>query len=400
MATFVYTAKSADGKTIQGSLDATDQAAASEQLKKRRVIILQLKEKRRGLHLPTLRRKVNLFERMNFTKQLGVMVKAGLPLVESLDLQAQQTGNQYFKDVLFAVKESVRSGTSLADSLAKHREVFGDVYVAMVAAGEKGGQLEPVLTRLGVLLEKEHELIGKIKGAFYYPAFILAVLVAVVIFILIYAIPQLKKIFEEAQVALPVTTRILLAVSDFFAKYFWLIGLIAVVAVFALRPAGKIPFVKHLWDFVQLKMPVFGKLYQKIYLERFSRTLASLIASGIPILDVINTTTQVLTNSFYQSELRSVKSQVERGQPISEALRRQRHFPPIVSNLLAVGEKTGNLASVSEDLADYYAREIDQTTRNLTSLIEPFIMLIMGVGVALVVISVVLPIYRITEAVQ
>lgn len=402
MATFNYTAKQiASGKLTKGIVSAPDRAQALDALKRDGLVALTFKEKGGGFKKSlVIFHRVTLMDKMNFTKQLAVMVKAGLPLVDSLEIQASQMANAYFQKIITDIKESVRSGAGLSKSMEKYKKNFGDVYVAMVGAGEKSGQLDKVLERLGESLEKEYELVGKIKGAFYYPAFIMVVLIAVVIFILIFVIPQLKVIFEENNVALPFVTKALLALSAFFVNFWYLAAIAAVGSVVGLKYAMKLKPVRQGWDRAQLKLPIFGNFLQKIYLERFARTLASLVATGIPILEVLTTTTLVVTNSIYQKELLNMREMVERGQSVADSMRAQKHFPIMVANLLAIGERTGNLAPVSEDLANFYAREIDQTAKNMSSLIEPVIMVIMGLGVAFVVIAVIMPIYKLTGAVE
>lgn len=393
MVSFLYTAKDKTGKTTKGTIENNDRVLALAELKKQELLVISIKEKG-NLRGFSISHRISLFERMNFTKQLAVMVKAGLPIVESLELQASQTSNAYFKRVITNVKEAVRSGSTLNQAFKSHVPQFGEVYIAMVDAGEKGGQLDTVLDRIAEMLEKEYELKAKIKGAFYYPVFILVVLVLVTIFILMFVIPQLKTVFEDLGATLPFITQILLAISYLLTNYFPIVVIFIVVIIVAIRLAIRLPQVKRSLDVVKLKLPIFGKFTEKVYLERFARTLASLISAGIPILEVITTTTKVVDNSVYQRELDAMKAMVERGQPISEAMRLQRHFPPVVANLLAIGEKTGNLSEVAEDLAEFYSKEIDQTTKNLSSLLEPFIMLVMAGGIGLVVAAVVLPIYR------
>lgn len=395
MPSYRYLAKDNKGNIVKSELVTENSQSALEILKKQGLTVLELNlTKKITLRSPLRLKRVGLFEKMTFTKQLSVMVKAGLPIVESLEIQANQTTNSYFSEVLNNVIGAVKSGESLSKALSSHKKVFGEVYIAMIAAGEKSGQLDKVLERLGESLATEHELIGKIKGAFYYPIFILVVLIGISIFILIFVIPQLKSIFEENNARLPFLTSALIAISNFMVKFFWLIPIIVIILVLGIRLIFKLPQAQNLLDRVKLKLPIFGKFFQKVNLERFARTLSSLISAGVPILDAITTTEQVVNNIIYKEELRTIKTLIERGQPISQAMRQQPHFPPVVSNILSIGEKTGNIGPVADDLADFYSKEIDQTAKNLTSLLEPAIMLIMGVGIGLVVAAVVMPIYR------
>lgn len=400
MPTFTYKARNKEGVRVFGEIDSENPYSASKLLKEQGLFVIQVKEKEREekfkITLPFFG-KISLKDKAIFTKELAVMIKAGLPIVSAIKSLSEQTENKNFKGVLKRVAVDVEGGKLLSEALDKHPDVFPKLYVNTIKSGEKGGKLEEVLESLSEQLEKEYDLNVKIRGAMVYPAFILVAMVVILIIIFIYVLPQLTKLFSELGGLLPWQTKLLMKASEFILKFWWLVLVVLVFAVSALRFWLKTKVGVLFFDKLKLRLPIFGSLFRKIYMARFCRSSSVLIKAGLPLMEVLKTVADVVANVIYQKDLLGAAKQVEMGLPLSTSLKQSTHFPSMVSHLITVGEASGNLEKVLEDLADYYDKEVDAMTKAMSSLIEPILIVLIGIVVAFVIISVIKPIYSITE---
>lgn len=335
-------------------------------------------------------------------RQLSTMLSSGLPISESLRVLRDQSGSAYLKSVFDDTVKLIEEGHSLSNAISHHPKVFNRVFVAVVRSGESSGKLEAVLEQLATQLESDTNFIGKIKGAMLYPVFILLAMIAVVLLMGVKVIPQLKGIFLEAgsdlPLSLPLSTKMMISLSDFSVKYWWAVLLALVAAVIGGKfwlnsPAGKI-----FWDRLQLKIP--GGIIKSIYMARFTRTTGMLIEAGLPIIETIDIVADVMDNEVYSQSLQEISAQVKRGAPMSRPLANDQNFPPIVSQVVNVGEQTGELDKILKKLAEFYETDINSKIAGLSSLIEPVVMVVLGIGVAFIVFSILIPIYNISQAVQ
>lgn len=400
---FLYKAKTLDGQTVEGKLEALSQQGAVDFLINKGFVILSLKEDKGG-GIFSLKIKIGTGVREKdmvlFARQLSVMVGAGLPLVSALDVISKQTTNRSFKDVILNITDNVRGGARLSSALDKYKNIFSSFYINMIRAGETSGKLDEVLTYLADEQEKNYDLISKVKGAMTYPIFIL-VMVAVVAFgMMTFVVPKLTSILTEAGVALPLPTRILIATSNFSSKYWLIIISAIVVMVFIVRFLIKSTKTgRRVWDKLKLKLPVFGKLFQHIYLTRFSRSLATLLIGGVPLTSSLRIVSDVLGNIVYKDLIDKTVKAVEGGRSISSVFATSPDVPPMLSQIMSIGEQTGQLDSILARMANFYAREVENLLSKLTVLLEPIIIILLGIVVATMVASIILPMYNIGAAI-
>lgn len=326
------------------------------------------------------------------------MLSSGLPISESLRVLRDQSGSAYLKSAFNDIVKLIEEGYSLSSAISHHPKIFNRVFVAIVRSGESSGKLEDVLEQLATQLESDTNFIGKVKGAMLYPAFILLAMVVVVLLMGVKVIPQLKGIFLESGSDLPWTTRMMIGISDFLVKYWWAALLALIAAGIGLKmwlgsPAGKI-----FWDRLQLKIP--GGIIKNVYMARFTRTMGMLIESGLPIIEAIEIVAEVMDNAVYAQSLKETAGQVKRGVPMSRPLASDQNFPPIVSQVVNVGEQTGELDKILKKLAEFYETDVNSKIAGLSSLIEPVVMVVLGIGVAFIIFSILMPIYSISQAVQ
>jgi type IV pilus assembly protein PilC len=328
-----------------------------------------------------------------------MMIHGGLSIVEALMALQEQTENLNFKKTIAEVVEDVRGGMALSKALDKHPKVFPKLYISVTASGEKSGKLDQVLESLAEQLQKDYDLISKVKSAVTYPIVIVCALLGVMIIMLVFVVPQLKSIFNEMGVPLPITTRMLLATSDFMVNFWYLVIALLVGIYFGIRYWARTPKGGFFWDNFKIKVPIFGKLVQKIYLARFARTMATLVAAGLPMLEIIETVKDVVGNKVFTQAFKQISQDVETGVTLSMALKKHRIFPSMISQMVAVGERSGRVDDVLKNIADFYDKEVEATTANLASLIEPILILIIGAAVGLAVASVIMPIYSLVNVI-
>ncbi len=342
---------------------------------------------------------IDFFERVTikdlviFARQLAVMEGAAVPLVQSLRTLAKQTVNKKLQKVVLTVADDVEAGSRLSLALGRHPDVFSDFYVNMVRSGETTGRLDEVLTYLADQQEKDYDLVNKIRGAMMYPAFILVGMIGVGIVMMIFVIPKLTNVLSESGGKLPLATRILISTSSFLANYWWFLLILAVAAGLGLRMWIKTPKGRRLWDKIKIQIPIFGFLFQRIYLVRTSRSLTTLLAGGVDLVPALEVSADVVGNSFYKDLILQTKKEVEDGNSITSVFARYSEVPSMYSQMLAVGEETGKMNEVLGRLTSFYGREIDNFVANLSTIIEPVIMVVLGLAVGTMVAAIILPMY-------
>jgi type IV pilus assembly protein PilC len=398
---FQYKARGKEGTMSSGLVEAPTAQGATQLLHDKGLFILTLEESKRtaGQSNGSLARfkKVKFADIVNFTRQLATMVVAGLSLPESLTILRTQTENQAFARILLDIEHAIVSGGNLADSLAKYPQYFSPIYIALIRAGESSGTLDKVLARLAETMEDQREFRSKVVGAMIYPIIILVGMVIVVMIMMTVVVPRLTDLYKDFGVSLPASTQLLMSVSGFFVRMWWLMIIFGIGGTFAFRKWRKTPVGEQVVDTLILKIPLFGELQRKVILVEFTRTLAMLISAGIHILDGLRVLKDSLGNVLFRNAVGEVAKKVEKGFPLGETFAQYPVFPPIVSQMMRVGEETGKLDDTLLKLSNYFKTESEHLVKGLTTAIEPIIMVVLGVGVGFIVISVITPIYNLTS---
>lgn len=399
MAIFVYKGKDKQGIERSGEIESPDPRTAAAILRKRGLIVVsvKLREVPFGSGIENFFNRVSFSDQVRFTRQLATMIGAGLVLSEALDILEEQEENIKFKKALGEISDGVKGGMTLAQSFSRHQEIFPPIYVNLVRSGEASGKLDQVLLKMADNLEKEREFRARIKGALIYPVVVIIMMVAVIILMITFVIPRLTALYKDAQIDLPLPTKILIVVSSFFTDFWWAILIALVAAVYGLRRWGKTQEGRLVLDKFFLKMPIVGKIITEITLTNFTRTFGLLVSAGIPLLEAINIVSDITDNSVFKKSLKESYIGVERGLPFSSLLPSPL-FPRIVGQMVKVGEETGKVDEIFFKLSDYFESEADHMVKNLTVAIEPIILIILGVGVGFLVISIILPIYKLTTS--
>jgi len=387
------------GREIHSSVNAATEQAAIAALLNRNMLVLSIQEKvgRQGKNSGG---RVALADLVIFTRQLATMVDAGLAMVQSLQALGEQTTNKVMRDVIHDVCARVESGDSFSEALQKHPKTFSRLYTCMVAAGEKGGLLAEILARLATYLESTARLRKKVKSAMMYPAVVTVVAILITIFLLVRVVPVFGEIFASFNATLPAPTQYLINLSEFVKKYLWLLLLVAGGAGYGWWYFIKTPTGRMFWDSRRIKLPIFGSLAHKICLARFSRTLASLIRSGVPILDVLQIVSQTVGNMVMEKAIKTAAVDIEQGEGIAAALSKHPVFPSMIVRMVTAGEQTGKIDNMLERIADFLDDEISTTLAGLTALIEPILIVFLGVVVGGIVICMFLPIFKLPEIVS
>jgi type IV pilus assembly protein PilC len=401
MAKFMWEGKTRVGGTMTGEIEAPNEAFVIAQLRRQQIVPVKVKTKPRDLRitLPWQRGKVSKKELAVFTRQFATMIDAGLPLVQCLDILGMQQENDGFKKVILRVKEDVESGSTFADALGKHPRVFDDLFVNLVSAGEVGGILDTILARLAAYIEKAMKLGKQIKSAMVYPSTILAVAVIVTVVLLLYVIPIFGNMFADFGQALPVPTQIVLALSGYTRKYFLVFIMFIVLVVFAIRWYYRQETGRRNIDRLLLRLPILGDLIRKIAVARFARTLATMVASGVPILEGMDIVAKSAGNKIIEEAVMKARTSISEGKTISEPLAESKVFPIMVTQMVGVGEATGALDAMLTKIADFYDDEVDAAVGALTSLLEPMLMIFLGVVIGGLVIAMYLPIFKLAGVV-
>jgi len=399
MEKFEYKARDNRGKTLKGIVEASDEKQAASILWERGLLVIKLKPKRESFSetiSATIFRGVSLTDKVNFTRQLATMLGSGLRVTEALEILENQ-GSTTMRRIVEEIRRDVEGGKDLASSLAKHPKVFDQVYVALIRAGEAAGVLERILKRLAENLEKQKEFQGKIKSAMVYPIIIILGMIVVAGIMVVFVIPKMSAIYEEFQAQLPLPTRILLSISHFVTFFWWLILSAIGGSIFGVRALLKNPRIKKQYDQILFKIPIFGNIKQKSILTEFTRTLGLLVGTGILIVEALRILKGSLGSLVYQEAIEQTAREVEKGLPLASALAETGVFPFVLPQMISVGEETGKLDEVLGRVANYFEQETENAIKGLTSAIEPIIMIVLGVGVAFLMISVIMPIYNLTS---
>jgi type IV pilus assembly protein PilC len=392
MPTFEWKGRGRTGETA-GVLVADSKDAVVNTLRRQQIVVTAVKEKGKEIALPKFGGKVPPQLVAIFTRQFSVMIDAGLPLVQCLEILGSQQENKAMKRALIQIRQDVESGSNLADSMRKHPKIFNDLYTNMVAAGEAGGILDTILQRLAQYIEKAVKLNSQVKSAMIYPVAVISIAVIVVAVILWKVIPVFAALFKGLGAELPMPTIIVIAMSNFIADYWWLIGLTVGGTIYALRRYHETYKGKRVLDGILLKTPVLGMLLRKIAVARFCRTLSTLTASGVPILDGLQITARTAGNSIIEDAIMATRKSVEEGKTISEPLGDTDVFPPMVVQMIAVGEQTGALDTMLSKIADFYEDEVDAAVAGLMKLLEPVLIAFLGVAIGGIVIAMYMPMF-------
>lgn len=401
MPRFVWEGKTRVGGTMTGELEAPNEAFVVAQLRRQQIVPVKVKPKARdmAIRLPGFGGSVSRKELAIFTRQFATMIDAGLPLVQCLDILGTQQENAAFKKVILKVKEDVESGSTFADALGKHPKVFDQLYVNLVAAGEVGGILDTILSRLAAYIEKAMKLAKQIKGAMVYPSTIVAVALVVTVVLLLYVIPIFGSMFADFGQDLPGPTVFVLALSAYTQKYFLLIVAVIAAMLLALRWYYKQENGRRNIDRLLLRLPVLGSLIQRVSVARFARTLGTMVASGVPILESMDIVAKSAGNKVIEEAIVKARMSISEGKTIAEPLAESKVFPAMVTQMVGVGEATGALDTMLNKIADFYDDEVDAAVAALTSLLEPMLMVFLGVVIGGLVIAMYLPIFKLAGVV-
>ncbi len=400
MPTFSYSAReTVTGREIRNLVDAASEQAAIAALLNRNLLVLSIQE-RIGKKGKTMGGKVKLSDLVVFTRQLATMVDAGIAIVQSLQALADQSPNKVMRDVIRDVCTRVESGESFSEALQKHPKAFNRLYVAMVSAGEKGGLLAEILARLATYLETTDRLRKKIKTAMMYPTAVTTVAICITIFLLVKVIPVFGEIYSSFGAKLPAPTQALIDVSHFLTHWLLLVIIVAVGTVYGWLHYIKTKNGREFWDARRIKLPVFGPIAHKICLARFTRTFASLVHSGVPILEVLQIVSQTVGNTVMEKAVKAAATDIERGEGISQALSKNPVFPSMVTRMMTAGEQTGNIDTMLERVSDFLDEEIENALSGLMSLIEPLLIVGLGVVIGGMVICMYLPIFNLANIIN
>jgi len=397
MPRYKWEGKTLRGEKKKGEMEAPEEASVRTHLRQQNVIPTKVVAKGKEVSFSFGRQKIKRKDVAVFTRQLATMIDAGLPLVQSMDILGMQQDNKAFKEIIKNIKEDVEGGSTFAGALKKHPKAFDELYVNLVVAGEEGGILDNVLTRLAIYIEKAEALKKKVKSALVYPSTIVAVAVIVVAVLMIFVIPVFEKMFSSVGHTLPLPTLIVIGISKLLKKYVFLIIVALVILIFMLKRYYSTEKGKFNIDNLILKLPVFGILFRKVAVARFARTLSTLITSGVPILDGLTITSKTAGNKPIEYAIMKARTSISEGETIAEPLARSEIFPLMVTQMIAVGESTGSLDSMLTKIADFYEEEVDVAIATLTSLLEPFLMVFLGVTVGGIVIAMYMPIFKIAS---
>lgn len=400
MPTFTYTARETlTGREIRNTVEAPSEQAAITALLGRNLLVLSIQE-RIGKSSQTKGGKVRLSDLVIFTRQLATMIDAGIAVVQSLQALGDQSPNKAMQDVIKNVTSRVESGESFSEALQKHPQAFNRLYVSMVGAGERGGLLAEILSRLASYLENMEKIRRKVKSALMYPIAVIIVAIGIMIFLLVKVVPVFENVYQSFGAQLPGPTQTLINISHFLKSYLIIILPAMIGAFFGFKYFIKTPKGRDMWDTRRIKLPLFGPLAHKICLVRFTRTLASLVRSGVPILDVLQIVSQTVDNAVLEKAIKAASADIERGEGISNALGKHPVFPSMIIRMMSAGEQTGNIDNMLERVSDFLDEEIETTLSGLMSLMEPMLIVFLGVMVGGMVICMYLPIFNLGNIVS
>lgn len=370
-------------------------------LRDKNLIIVSLKEKKQIKFLKGVRITggVRAKEIVVFSRQLSVMISSNVPIVRALKVLSHQTNNNYLKGIINDLADEVDGGAKLSQSMMKYPRVFSNFFVQMVRSAETTGRLDEILIYLADQFEKDYDLKAKARGAMIYPIFIVSALIVVGVAMMMFVLPQITSIFEEGGAELPVTTRMFMAMSDFLLGYWWLLLIIIIGAVIGFRMFSKTSVGRKQIDLLKVRLPIIGPIFSRTYLSRFSRSLSTLITSGVPLTKSLEIVADLVGNTLYHDLTTQTIKEVEAGNSITVVFAKSRDVPLMLSQMMSVGEQSGQLDKILEKVADFYSRELENSLRNLTTLLEPIIMVVIGVAIGFLVSAIILPMYNLSSAI-
>lgn len=399
MAKYYYTAKDKNGGKIEGELDAVSAEAVALVLGEKGLLILDISEEKQAasrLNFMKIFNRVKGKDLVVFFRQFSVMVEANLPVVKSLRTLMRQTKNERLKGIISALADEVEGGSTLSAAMEMHPDVFGKFFVNIVRSGETSGRLSEVMTYLADQKEKDYELESKVRGAMIYPAFIIAVLIVVGFVVFTFVVPKMTAMLTEAGAKLPFITQVLLDTSAVFQKYWYLMIIGAFLLITGFQFLIRTPYGRAKLDLLKIKIPVFGVILRDIYIVRMCRSFATLLRGGVTVAQSLEVVKDVVDNKVYEKLIEDTIASINEGNPVSESFSNSPYMPLMVSQMTAIGEDTGKLDEVLERVSEFYGREIDNYVRNLSSLIEPIIMIVLGVAVAFFVAAIILPMWQLS----
>ncbi len=399
MSEFSYRVRTSAGALAEGVIEAPDQRTAMDRLRAQKMTVMEVSEVVPGFldalqKYNPLRAKVGSKDIVLFSRQLSTLVSAGVALVNGLNILSEQIESKPFKAVVMKVKEDIESGLSIAEAMKKHPDAFTDLYVAMIKAGEVGGILDTILERLSMYLEAAEDLKHKVKGAMMYPLVVSIIAGGVTVFLLVGVIPTFKEIFSSFGAELPLPTRIVIGISEFLTDYWYACLGVPAALFFIFKKWIKTESGRKIFDTQVLKLPLFGPMLRKVAVAKFTRTLGTLIKSGVPILQALETVARTSGNKVIEDALMSARESIREGERISDPLKKSGVFPSMVVQMIAVGEETGNLDAMLTKIADFYDQEVDVAVKGLTSMIEPIVIVVMGLVIGAIVIAMFIPMFE------
>ncbi len=400
MAQFKYVAKDQDGKSLAGVIEAANRAEVIDILRKKDIIIISVEATAGKSKMPRIfssKKKIKLDDLVIFARQLATMVDAGIPLVGALDILGEQMDNKTFSEIIISMRRDVETGSSLSEAMARHKNAFSPLFINMVKAGEASGMLDEILNRLAEYLEKTNSIQKKVQSALVYPAIVSGMAVGITLFLLIKVIPIFQTVFEGFGAQLPGPTMFLIGVSNLLRKYFVFTAIAIAVISIAIARYAKTEKGKMKIDFVLLNMPIFGILFKKVAISKFTRTLSTLIKSGVPILSALEIVGKTSGNKVVETAIANVRNNVREGENIAEPLAKSKIFPPMVTRMVSVGEQAGELEKMLSKIADFYDEQVDAAVSALTSMIEPLIIAFLGIVIGSIVVCMFLPIFKVTS---
>ncbi|MBI5892295.1 MAG: type II secretion system F family protein [Deltaproteobacteria bacterium] len=404
MPIFSYRARDRKGALVLGELEVADKSALEKSLDKTGLIPIAISpvskirfdfSKIKGIF-----ERITAEELILFTRQISTLFGAGLPLTKALSTLEGQIKNKAFAGIIKKIREDIEAGSTFANALSKHPKIFNELYSSMAEAGEAGGILDKVLDRLASMLEKENENRAKIKSATLYPKIVLGAIVAAIFIMMTFVVPKFVQLYKMFNVALPLPTRMLIAISNFSTSYWHILLLIIVSGIIFVNLYFKTKSGRYNWDFLQLKIPIFGNMFLKSILSRFARTLGSLYASGLPILQALDIASRTAGNIVIAESVKTIEEDVRAGKGIAEPMARIKYFPPMVVQMAAVGEQTGAIDNMMEKVAEYYDQEVDHTIRNMSTILEPILLLFIFGIVLFLALAIFLPMWDMVRLIR
>ncbi len=397
MAQYVYKARDSKGQLVSGTMDADNEQSVRSRLREKNYIATSISLKSKSMNLKEVLAKFQKVKAKNlavFARQFSTMVNAGLSLVRALDILEKQADDKKLKEIIRDIRLRVESGASLADSFAQHPQTFSDLFINLTHAGEVGGVLDETLSRIAEFLEKDQALKAKVKSSMTYPTIIFIFAIIIVIFMLVFVLPTFTSVFANLNVAMPAMTAVLIKISDALRGYWYVFIGFAVGAGFLFKYYTNTPRGKFQWHTLLLRVPVFGLLNKKVTVSRFSRTLGTLLSSGVPVMQALDVTGKASGNKVVEKSIESVRVSIREGESISVPMEASGIFPPMVTQMIAVGEETGKLDAMLNKISEFYDMEVEATLSALTSLLEPLLMVFMGGMVGFIVVAMFMPMFQ------